>query len=98
MRSIQQVTPAVVAEIIRRQPPSAGRTTFAWQVAVGAAVARATTVELADGVLTVRASDPRWITEIEMARGLVMERLQHLLGPTEVRTIRIARRESQPRG
>ena len=44
MRPIQQFTPAVLAEVIRRQPPSEGRTTLAWQVAVGAAIARATTV------------------------------------------------------
>jgi predicted nucleic acid-binding Zn ribbon protein len=98
MRSIQQVTPSVIAEIIRRQPASAGRTTFAWQVAVGAALARATTVELASGVLTVRATDPRWIADLESARPIVLQRLQHLLGPSEVRTIRITKPESGPRG
>ena len=58
--------------------------TLAWQVAVGAALARATTVRLADGVLTVRAADPRWVTEIEAARDTVLRRLQDLLGPDAV--------------
>src|SRR4051794_41844712 len=80
MRAIQQFTPAVLAEVIRRQPPSQGRTTLAWQVAVGAAIARATSVQLADGVLTVTAKDPRWVADVEAARAIVLGRLKQLLG------------------
>jgi predicted nucleic acid-binding Zn ribbon protein len=89
MLPIQQLTPSVLAEIIRRQPPSDGRTRFAWQIAVGAALARATTVRLADGVLIVSASDLRWVTEIKAARDIVLRRLQQLLGPDAVTKIRI---------
>src|SRR6476646_6515190 len=74
MRAIQQFTPAVLAEVIRRQPPSEGRTALAWQVAVGAAIARATTVQLADGVLTVTAKDPRWVADVEASRSIVLVR------------------------
>ena len=59
MRPIQQLTPSVLAAVIRRQPHSDGRTMLAWQIAVGPQLARATTVRLADRVLTVGASDPR---------------------------------------
>jgi len=90
MRAIQQFTPAVLAEVIRRQPPSDGRTTLAWQVAVGAAIARATSVQLADGVLTVTAKDPRWLTDVEASRGVVLGRLKLLLGNDAVRIIRTA--------
>ena len=64
---------------------------LAWQIAVGPQLARATTVRLADRVLTVGASDPRWVTEIEAARGIVLERLQELLGADAVGRISIER-------
>jgi predicted nucleic acid-binding Zn ribbon protein len=89
MLPIQQLTSSALGEIIRRQPPSEGRTTFAWQIAVGAAVARATTVRLVNGVLMVSASDPRWIAEIKAARDIVLRRLQQLLGPDAVTKIRL---------
>lgn len=84
MQPIQNFSPGVLAEIIRRQPASKARTAFAWQLVVGAALARVTTVELADGVLTVRASDPRWAEEIRRAHPLILERLQQVLGPHAV--------------
>jgi predicted nucleic acid-binding Zn ribbon protein len=80
----------VLAEIVRRQPASKERTNFAWQLAVGPAIARATTVELNDGVLTVRALDGRWIHEIERARDSVTKKMQQILGADQV--IRIATR------
>jgi predicted nucleic acid-binding Zn ribbon protein len=89
MQPIQRFTPAVLAEIIRRQPPSNARTMVAWQIAVGAALARATTVHLADGVLTVSAGDSRWVTEIQAARDTVLRRLQELLGVEAVTKMRI---------
>jgi predicted nucleic acid-binding Zn ribbon protein len=58
-------------------------------MAVGAALARATTVRLAEGVLIVSASDARWVTEIKAAREIVLRRVQHLLGPEAVTRIRI---------
>ena len=89
MFPIQRLTSSVLGEIIRRQPPSDGRTAFAWQVAVGPALARATTVRLTDAVLTVSASDARWVTEVEAARDIVLRRLQSLLGPEAVTRIKI---------
>jgi len=79
----------VVAEIIRRQPASKEKTTFAWSVAVGPAIARATTVDLDRGLLYVRAKDVRWAREIERARDTVIERLQQLLGPDAPRDLRV---------
>ena len=91
MIPFQNFSTSVLAEILRRQPASKERTHFAWQLAVGAALARVTTVELTDGVLTVRASDPRWVLEIERAREAVLQKMQPLLGPdavTKVITVR----------
>src|SRR6185295_11791975 len=80
MIPLQSFSSGVLAEIVRRQPASKERTNFAWQLAVGQAVARATTVELNDdGVLTVRAVDRRWIREIERARDSVTKKLSRSL-------------------
>jgi hypothetical protein len=87
MRPIQHISSGVLAEIVRRQLPSTARTTFAWQLAVGPALAKATTIELADGELRVRATDPRWIREIARATPAVLAKLQHLLGPDSVTRI-----------
>jgi predicted nucleic acid-binding Zn ribbon protein len=78
----------VLAAIIRRQPASKDRTNFAWQLAVGQALARVTTVELIDGVLSVRAVDRRWIREIERARDSVMKKMQAMLGEDAVRAVK----------
>ena len=91
MLPIQQLTGGVIAQILRRQPSSPGRTSFAWQLAVGPALARTTTVMLSDGVLRVRAADERWGQEIERASGVVLARLQQLLGPDHVRAMRVER-------
>ena len=87
MIPVQDLQSSVLAQIVRRQPASAARTKFAWQLAVGQAIARVTTVDLRDGVLYVRAVDRRWITEIERARDGVLLKMQHLLGRDEVARI-----------
>jgi len=84
MISIQQFGSGVIADLIRRQPASKERTALAWQLAVGTALARVTTVELRDGMLTVGAADPRWVAEVLRAREVVLRKMQHLLGADEV--------------
>ncbi len=91
MHPIQALSAGVLADIVRRQPPSEARTRFAWQIAVGPALARATTVSLAEGVLTVHAQDPRWCQEISRARPVVLQRLQDLLGADSVTSVRVQR-------
>jgi hypothetical protein len=90
MLPIQDFSTGVLAGILRRQPSSPARTSFAWQLAVGPAVARATTVVLEGGMLRVRASDDRWGREIERVSGMVLARMQQLLGP-DVRGVRVDR-------
>jgi predicted nucleic acid-binding Zn ribbon protein len=90
VRSIQTFAGGVLAEVVRRQPPSPARTTFAWQLAVGPALARMTSVELEDATLRVNAIDARWLKEIERARAVILPKLQSLLGAEAV--IRISTR------
>ncbi|MGH9408186.1 MAG: DciA family protein [Vicinamibacterales bacterium] len=80
MLPVQSILPGVVAEIVRRQPPSPERTRFAWTAVVGAAIARATTIETRGAVLIVSARDVRWAREIERNRDVILSRLQLLLG------------------
>jgi len=88
---LQSLASGVLAEIIRRQPASKEKTSFAWSVAVGPALARATTVDLEDGLLVVRAKDPRWAREVERARETVLARLRQLLGPDALTDLRVLR-------
>ncbi len=87
MVPLQHFATGVLADVIRRQPPSRERTTFAWQIAVGPALARSTTVTLRDGVLIVHARDERWTPEIRRAADTILTRLQHLLGAAAVTRI-----------
>ena len=87
MRSIQTFAGGVLAEVVRRQLPSPARTTFAWQLAVGPALARMTSVELEGTTLRVNATDARWLKEIERARAAILPKLQSLLGPEAVTRI-----------
>jgi predicted nucleic acid-binding Zn ribbon protein len=89
MIPIQSILSGALVEIVRRQPASKERDAFAWQLAVGPALARVTTVELTGGVLSVRAVDRRWMLEIERARGAVLQKMQHLLGPEQVTRLKI---------
>lgn len=84
MRAIQTFSGGVLADILRRQPASKGRTQLAWQLAVGPALARATSVEMKGTTLTVSAADPRWLKEIERARPALLPKLQQMLGKDHI--------------
>ena len=88
MQSIHNFSTGVLAEIIRRQPASKEKTAFAWQLAVGPALARVTSVDLRDGVLFVVARDDRWLKEIARATPAILPKMQHLLGDHVVHKIR----------
>ena len=72
--------PAAMAEILRRAPLTPEKVAFAWRSAVGPAVDKATTVELHNGVLRVRARDASWQREVERSAGLIRTRLNQVLG------------------
>ena len=89
MQPFQSFATGVLAQVIRRQPDSAARTTFAWTVAAGPAMARAATVDARDGTLFITPKDARWSREIERSRDTILERVQHLLGPDAVTAISV---------
>ncbi len=87
MLPIQTFSASVLAEIVRRQPSSPERTTFAWQLAVGSTLARVTSVEIEGTTLRVSAADRRWLEEIERARATILPKLQQLLGTDAITKI-----------
>jgi hypothetical protein len=82
-----QVMPAVVAEVIRKAPLTNEKVAFAWRLAVGPAVDKATKVRLdADGTLYVSAK-AAWLDGVRQSVGLIRSRLAHYLGETAVKRI-----------
>jgi hypothetical protein len=85
---VNKVLPAVVADVIRKAPLSDEKVAFAWRLAVGPAVGKATTVRLAsNGTLYVKAEAPAWNDAIGKSLGLIRSRLAHYLGETAVKSI-----------
>ena len=89
MIPVHSVTPAALEAVLRRAPLTQEKVAFAWRVTVGPAVDRATTVELRDATLYVRAKDPVWRREVERSLGLIRTRLSALLGERVVRNIKV---------
>ena len=89
MLPLQGFATTVVAEVIRRQPLTPAKTAFAWSVAVGPAIARATTVELRDRTLHVTPRDARWAKEVDRAAATILSRVQVLLGADIVTGLRV---------
>ncbi len=89
MRPIGTFAGGVIAGVVRRQPPSPARTSFAWHLAVGPALARVTSVELDGGTLRVRSADPRWLKEIDRAKAVILPKLQDLLGEHTITRISV---------
>lgn len=90
VQSIQSFSSGLLAEIIRRQPASKEKTTFAWQLAVGPAAARATGVELRGTVLVVTAKDGNWIREIARNQTVIVERMRTFLGAGAVERMNLS--------
>jgi hypothetical protein len=90
MIPVQQVMPGVLTEILRKAPLTPEKVAFAWRSAVGPAVDKATTVDLRNGVLHVKARDASWQREVERSAGLIRSRLVALLGNV-VRSIEVTR-------
>jgi len=83
-----KVLPAIVAEVIRKAPLTDDKVAFAWRLAVGPAVGKATTVRLApNGTLYVKADAPAWNDAIGKSLGLIRSRLAHYLGESAVTRI-----------
>jgi hypothetical protein len=72
--------PAALAAVIARAPMTPEKLAFAWQAAVGAALANVTTIGLRQGVLHVVARDRAWQREVKRSTPVILARLKTLLG------------------
>jgi predicted nucleic acid-binding Zn ribbon protein len=80
--------PAVVAEVLRKAPLCDEKVELAWRLAVGAAIAKATTVRLvADGTLHIKTESQAWIDAVRKSTSLIHLRLGDLLGENVVKRL-----------
>lgn len=80
--------PAVMAEILRKAPLSDEKVSLAWRLAVGPAIAKATTVRLVpDGTLHVKADTQAWVDAIRKSTSLIHLRIGDLLGENLVKRL-----------
>ena len=91
MLPITHAVPGALAELLRGTPLSPGKVAFAWSAAVGPATARATAVRLEGTVLLVDATTITWAREISRSSGVILTRLQTLLGTGVVMRIEVRR-------
>ena len=85
MIPVSTLVPGAVAEVVRKAPLTPEKVAFAWRLAVGPAVDKATRVRLAeDGTLHVEADSQAWIDSIRSSIGVVRSRLAHFLGETTI--------------
>lgn len=89
MVPVNRLIPGALASVLRNAPLTPEKVAFAWRMAVGPAVDRATSVELADAVLRVRARNAEWRREVERSADLIRARLHALLGDNVVRVITV---------
>ena len=80
MIPVREVMPAALEDLLHKAPLTPEKVAFAWRLTVGAAVGRATSIELRDRVLRVRVKAPAWQREVERAAGRIRTRLNALLG------------------
>jgi hypothetical protein len=90
MIPVARFMPDALAALIRRAPLTDEKVGFAWRTAVGPAVANATSIELVDGRLRVRAREAAWGLEIERSARVIRARLNALLGEGVVRYIDVS--------
>lgn len=94
MEPITHAVPGAVAALLREAPLSPGKVQFAWSAVVGPAIGRATDVRLEGGRLLVHASTPQWAREVRRSSGIILARLQSLLGAGTVKSIEVAGRQT----
>ena len=89
MHVLRDAETEALKAMLGSQPHTSAKIGFAWRVAAGAALARATQVSWSDGILFVRARGGDWAREVRHARPMIAERLNHLVGPGVVKSIRV---------
>ena len=80
--------PAVVEEVVRKAPLTPEKVAFAWRMAVGPAIGKATSVRLGEnGTLYVTSDSPAWASAVRKSTSLIQIRLEGFLGPDAVKAL-----------
>ena len=82
--------PTALASVLRQAPLSPEKVAFAWRTAVGAAVDRASVVELRGTTLAVTVKSDEWRGEISRSSALIRSRIDVVLGPGVVTRLDVA--------
>ncbi len=94
MRPLSSALPGALADLLRGQPLSPGKVAFAWRAAVGAALERETSVRLEGATLIVDAATRQWAQEVRRSSGIIVSRLQLLLGANTITSLTVRDRSS----
>ena len=99
MQPLVHAIPGALIQLLRDTPLSDGKVAFAWRAAVGPALERVTDVKLEGSVLLVETRGAQWAREVQRSIGVILPRLQSLLGREAVTSIvtRVPAGEPQPR-
>lgn len=90
MEPLSTTENAALRRVLESQPTTPAKVAFAWRMAAGAGLDRATAIEWRpDGVLRIRAGADAWRREVRSARGVLLRRMQDLLGGDVVARIEI---------
>lgn len=94
MESLQHTATRALTALLAAQPSSQAKVAFAWQIAAGPTMARASRVTWTDGTLRVRTGSATWRREIVRAKPMLLDRLRHLLGAETIRSMIIEKEAS----
>jgi predicted nucleic acid-binding Zn ribbon protein len=89
MLALKHAMPAAVAELMRSAPLSPGKVDFAWRMAVGPSLQRATAIRLEEGVLIVETASAQWSAEVRRSTSVILARLKTFLGDTAVTRLEV---------
>ena len=90
MEALHSFLPGAVRRLLRQGPLSQEKLEFAWRLAVGAAIARVTSVRLSgEATVEVTVSDAGWRKEVRRSQGEILGKLHALLGADAVREVRV---------
>jgi hypothetical protein len=90
MQALGTLPALVLPALLARAPLTPEKVRFVWGLAVGPAIARATTVSLEGSRLVVHTSEAAWAREVERSTPLILGRVQQLLGAGVVEAIHVS--------
>jgi predicted nucleic acid-binding Zn ribbon protein len=91
MEPLSSTAAPALRTLLNDQPTTSAKVTFAWTIAAGPALARATTpVWSSEGTLYLRARTDAWRGELRRSQHVLLARLKDLLGADVVRRLDVS--------